>query len=163
MLLAAEGPGHQAFDLDWLFEGALPVVKVIKGGHIQRDSRMGLNAVSKLERDQFLRIDVPAAKLRDENWKRRGVIGITRRYDLAINPDIILRARRSADGPGSSEPGRLLFGDAPGQAAARLHFPAGIVVVFQFRSESETKLVSEDLDFVLHKPAVERRRYQAGS
>src|SRR5438034_6858380 len=61
------------------FEGALPVVKVIKGGHIQRDSRMGLNAVSKLERDQFLRIDVPAAKLRDENWKRRGVIGITRR------------------------------------------------------------------------------------
>src|SRR5437899_11179521 len=54
------------------FEGALPVVKVIKRGQIERDSGMGLNAVSKLESDQFLRIDVPAAKLRDENWKRGG-------------------------------------------------------------------------------------------
>ena len=32
MLLAAEGPGHQAFDLDWLFEGALPVGAAEKAG-----------------------------------------------------------------------------------------------------------------------------------
>src|SRR5438093_9236235 len=68
------------------FERALPIINVVKCGQVQRHPVMRLNTITEFESDEFFRIHISAAELRDQRRRRSEYSG---RINDTIDADII--------------------------------------------------------------------------